>query len=70
MRRGRVADDRPMETSADQPWTVFTRRPAPLAGLFWSESERMRAQDDDCLKEGERPLVDVGKEPVAPLTLD
>jgi hypothetical protein len=36
------ADNGDMTPEPDQPWRVFARRPAPLAGLFQSESERLR----------------------------
>ena len=65
------ADDRVM-TEPQQPWQVFMRRGAPLATLFQSEHERMRADrvraGDVSLDAGPHPLADPGVPPVAPDT--
>jgi hypothetical protein len=74
MRGRRAADDSGMGKLADQPWMVLARRPAPLAGLFRSESERMRSDqpcvDDEGVDEGQNPLADVGRPPGPPATVD
>jgi hypothetical protein len=66
-----------MANDEDQPWKVLARRPAPLANLIRSESERKRGgqargQDDDAeeSKEGKSPPADVATSPAPPATVD
>jgi hypothetical protein len=52
----RDADDEGVGSPTDQPWAVFSQRPAPLADLFRSECERIG--EDRSRVDGDRLVED------------